>query len=81
MSNDRVTSYNSGGENMPDLNNKTVLVTGGSRGIGAAIARAIGAAGGEVIIHCARNRDAAEAVRGDTISTWPSGTLMEKPAS
>ncbi len=39
---------------MPDLNNKTVLVTGGSRGIGAAIARAIGAAGGEVIVHYAR---------------------------
>ncbi|MGR3715850.1 MAG: SDR family NAD(P)-dependent oxidoreductase, partial [Thermohalobaculum sp.] len=50
---------------MPDLNNKTVLVTGGSRGIGAAIARAIGAAGGEVIVHYARNRDAAEAVRRD----------------
>jgi NAD(P)-dependent dehydrogenase (short-subunit alcohol dehydrogenase family) len=50
---------------MPNLNSKTVLVTGGSRGIGAAIARAIGAAGGEVIVHCARSRDAAEAVRGD----------------
>ncbi len=41
MSDDRVTSYKAGGENMPDLNSKTVLVTGGSRGIGAAIARAI----------------------------------------
>ncbi len=50
---------------MTDLKSKTVLVTGGSRGIGAAIARAIGAAGGEVIVHCARNRDAAEAVRRD----------------
>ena len=50
---------------MTDLKSKTVLVTGASRGIGAAIARAIGAAGGEVIIHYAHNRDAAEAVRGD----------------
>ncbi len=50
---------------MMDLNSKVVLVTGGSRGIGAAIARAIGAAGGEVIVHCAHNRDAAEAVRRD----------------
>lgn len=33
---------------MPDLNNKTVLVTGGSRGIGAAIARAIGTGGGRI---------------------------------
>ncbi len=48
---------------MTDLKNKSVLVTGGSRGIGAAIARAIGAAGGEVIVHCGRNREAAEAVR------------------
>ena len=50
---------------MTELNSKTVLVTGGSRGIGAAIARAIGAAGGEVIVHYAHNRDAAEAVRED----------------
>ncbi len=50
---------------MTDLKSKTVLVTGGSRGIGAAIARAIGAAGGEVIVHYAHNRDAAEAVRSD----------------
>ena len=48
---------------MTELNTKRVLVTGGSRGIGAAIARAVGASGGEVIVHCARNRDAAEAVR------------------
>ena len=50
---------------MSDLANKSVLVTGGSRGIGAAMARAIGAAGAEVIVHYARNRDAAEAVRRD----------------
>jgi NAD(P)-dependent dehydrogenase (short-subunit alcohol dehydrogenase family) len=48
---------------MTDLRNTSVLVTGGSRGIGAAIARAIGAAGAEVIVHYARNQDAAEAVR------------------
>ena len=48
---------------MTDLKNKSVLVTGGSRGIGAAIARAVGAAGAEVIVHCGRNREAAEAVR------------------
>lgn len=48
---------------MTDLKTKSVLVTGGSRGIGGAIARAVGAAGGEVIVHFARHRDAAEAVR------------------
>ena len=36
---------------MSDLANKSVLVTGGSRGIGAAMARAIGAAGAEVFLH------------------------------
>ena len=73
MSDDRVTPCKAGGENMPNLNSKTVLVTGGSRGIGAAIARAIGAAGGEVIVHYARNRDAAEAVRGDRDYPGPGG--------
>lgn len=48
---------------MTNLKTKSVLVTGGSRGIGAAIARAVGAAGGEVVVHYARNREAAEAVQ------------------
>jgi NAD(P)-dependent dehydrogenase (short-subunit alcohol dehydrogenase family) len=48
---------------MANLSGKSVLVTGGSRGIGAAMARAIGAAGGEVIVHYVRHRDAAEALR------------------
>lgn len=50
---------------MTDLSNKVVLVTGGSRGIGAAIARGIGAGGGQVVLHYAHNREAAEAVRRD----------------
>ena len=48
---------------MTNLTGKSVLVTGGSRGIGAAISRAVGAAGGHVLLHYARNRDAAEAVQ------------------
>jgi NAD(P)-dependent dehydrogenase (short-subunit alcohol dehydrogenase family) len=43
-----------------DLNNKVVLVTGGSRGIGSAIVKAITAAGGDAIIHYAGRKDAAE---------------------
>lgn len=42
-----------------DLTSKTILVTGASRGIGAAIARAMAQAGGRVAIHYARGRDAA----------------------
>jgi len=50
---------------MFDLSGKTVLVTGGSRGIGAAIVRAVAAAGGNVLLHYARNRDAAETLRNE----------------
>lgn len=44
-----------------DLAGKTVLVTGASKGIGAEIARAIGAAGATVIAHCRADRAGAEA--------------------
>jgi len=44
---------------------KTVLVTGASRGIGAAIARAAGQAGYRVAVNYARSKDAAEALVGE----------------
>ena len=47
---------------MIDLSGKTVLVTGASRGIGAACASVLGGAGAGVIVHYAENRKAAEAV-------------------
>jgi len=47
------------------LTDKVALVTGGSRGIGAAIARAVGESGARVLVHYARNERAAEAVRRD----------------
>ena len=48
---------------MNDLHGKTVLVTGGSRGIGAAIVKAVAAAGANVLLHYGKNRAAAEAVQ------------------
>jgi len=48
---------------MIDLNGKTVLVTGGSRGIGAAIVRATAASGAHVLLHYAKSRKTAEALR------------------
>lgn len=48
---------------MIDLRGKTVLVTGGSRGIGAAIVQAIAAADGKVLLHYAKSREAAAAIQ------------------
>lgn len=48
---------------MIDLSGKTVLVTGGSRGIGEAIVRTCAAAGAKLLLHYNRNGAAAETVR------------------
>lgn len=48
-----------------DLSGQSVLVTGGSRGIGAAIARQLGASGARVCIHYRSQREAAEALAKD----------------
>lgn len=45
------------------LDGKVCLVTGASRGIGAAIAVGLAEAGGRIALHYARRRDAAERVR------------------
>jgi NAD(P)-dependent dehydrogenase (short-subunit alcohol dehydrogenase family) len=60
-----MSAVQNGESNMIDLSGKTVLVTGGSRGIGAAIVRAIAVAGGKVLLHYAKNADAAEAIRDE----------------
>jgi len=46
----------------PDLNGHTALVTGASRGIGAAIAAALGEAGAAVAVNYRERADAADAV-------------------
>jgi 3-oxoacyl-[acyl-carrier protein] reductase len=48
-----------------DLKGKTCLITGSSRGIGAAVARGFGACGGYVAVHYNSGREEAEAVAAD----------------
>ena len=48
-----------------DLSGRTALVTGGSRGIGAAIVKAFGAAGAQVAVHYGRERGRAEALAAE----------------
>jgi 3-oxoacyl-[acyl-carrier protein] reductase len=43
-----------------DLSGQTILVTGASRGIGAAIARQLGASGARVAVHFGRGQEAAD---------------------
>lgn len=48
-----------------DLNNKVVLITGSSTGIGAAVAKAFGAKGAKVAVHYNNSKTEAEKVASD----------------
>ena len=50
---------------MPELDGRVALVTGGSRGIGAAISRELGLAGATVAVNYARDEASAAAVCAD----------------
>ncbi|MBN3755987.1 SDR family oxidoreductase [Paraburkholderia sp. Tr-20389] len=54
---------------MNDLAGKTALVTGASRGIGRAIALALGRAGAQVLVHYSSNEAAADSVVADIIGS------------
>jgi len=62
---------------MPELDGRIALVTGGSRGIGAAICDELAAAGAVVAVNYARNADAAAAVCERIAAAGGTGHAMQ----
>jgi 3-oxoacyl-[acyl-carrier protein] reductase len=61
---------------MNDLHGKSVLITGASTGIGAAAARAFGAAGANVAVHFNTSRTEAESVARDVDAAGGESALV-----
>ena len=62
---------------MQGLTGKTVLVTGGAKRLGAALAEGAAAAGAHVIIHCHHSRDEAEKLAGVIIDARGDASVIE----
>lgn len=63
------------------LAGRVALVTGGSRGIGAAICRALASRGAKMAINYRENRQAAERVRNEVEGLGSSGILLRGDVS
>ena len=66
---------------MSNLANKVAFITGGSRGIGAAIAKRLAAEGADVAITYARDRSAADAVVEAIESTGRKALAVQADAA
>jgi 3-oxoacyl-[acyl-carrier protein] reductase len=62
---------------MAQFEGKVAVVTGGSRGIGRAIALALGQAGARVVVTCTRQREAAEEVIAALQQTGSAGQVCQ----
>jgi 3-oxoacyl-[acyl-carrier protein] reductase len=60
-----------------DLRGKVCLITGSSRGIGAAVARGAGVAGMRVAVHCRSARVEAEQVAADIIAAGGQAIVLQ----
>ena len=58
-----------------------LVITGGSRGIGAATARVAAGAGWDVAVNYSENREAAEAVVADVVSAGAKGVALQADVS
>ncbi|HEY7140582.1 MAG TPA: SDR family NAD(P)-dependent oxidoreductase [Methylomirabilota bacterium] len=66
---------------MDDLREKVCLVTGASTGIGAAVARALGAQGASVAVHYHRSGDEAQRVTEDIRAAGGQAVLLQGDVS
>jgi 3-oxoacyl-[acyl-carrier protein] reductase len=66
---------------MKSLNNKVAIVTGGSRGIGRALAKQLAALGAKVAVNYVSNADAAHAVVNDIQSAGGIAQAIQADAS
>lgn len=57
--------------------NKTVFVTGSSRGIGRTIALRLARDGFDVVLHCRSQREAAEAVQAEIVALGRSARVLQ----
>ena len=66
---------------MKDLKNRVALVTGGSRGIGAAVATALAKAGADVAVNYRERADAANAVCSEITGTGRKAIAIQADVS